>query len=78
MSISEAHRKLGHISYTTIKHAISTGRITGIDLDMDSKPEFCEACVKAKSSKEPFPKKWIPELPNMASEYIGICGDQHQ
>jgi hypothetical protein len=24
---------------------------------MDSKPEFCEACVKAKSSREPFPKK---------------------
>ena len=57
MSISEAHRKLGHISHTAIKHAISSGRIIGIELDMDSKPEFCEACVKAKSSKEPFPKK---------------------
>ena len=47
MSISEAHRKLGHISYGVITHAISKGFITGIKLDKDSKPEFCEACVKA-------------------------------
>jgi hypothetical protein len=57
MSISEAHRKLGHISHNAIRHAISSGRITGIDLDMDSKPEFCEPCVKAKSARQPFPKK---------------------
>ena len=57
MSISEAHRKLGHISCSAIKHAISTGQITGIELDMDSKPDFCEPCVKAKSARQPFPKK---------------------
>jgi hypothetical protein len=57
MSISEAHRKLGHISYGAIGHAISKGLITGIDLDRDSKPEFCEACTKAKSARQPFPKE---------------------
>ena len=57
MSISEVHQRLGHISHTTIKHAISTGKITGIDLDMDSKPEFCEPCAKAKSIWQPFLKK---------------------
>ena len=57
MSISEAHRKLGHISYSAVKHAISSGFITGIDLDMDSKPTFCEACAKAKSAHQPFPKE---------------------
>src|SRR5882762_1282926 len=57
MSISEAHRKLGHISHSAIRNAISTGQITGIELDMDSKPEFCEPCVKAKSARIPFPKK---------------------
>ena len=31
MSISEAHRKLGHISYGVITHAISKGFITGIE-----------------------------------------------
>ena len=33
MSMNEAHRRLGHISSAAIKHAISKGFITGIDLD---------------------------------------------
>ena len=57
MSISEAHRKLGHISSAAIKHAVSKGFITGICLDNDSKPEFCDACAKAKSARQPFPKE---------------------
>ena len=59
MSISEAHRKLGHISYGAITHAISKGFITRIKLDKDSKPEFCEACAKAKSARQPFPEAYI-------------------
>ena len=31
--------------------------VTGIKLDFDSKPEFCEACIKAKASCKPFPKR---------------------
>ena len=54
MSISEAHRKLGHISHTMIKHAITSGQITGIDLDMDLKPDFWKPCTKAKSTHQPF------------------------
>jgi len=57
MTISEAHRKLGHIAHAAIKHAISQGRITGIELDPDSKPEFCKPCAKAKSARQPFPKE---------------------
>ena len=57
MSISEAHCKLGHISHTAIKHAVTSRRIAKIDLDIDSKPEFCEPCAKAKSACQPFPKK---------------------
>jgi hypothetical protein len=57
MSISEAHCKLGHISHSAIRHAISSRQITGIDLDMDLKPEFCKPCVKAKSARQPFPKE---------------------
>ena len=29
----------------------------GIELDKDSKLDFCEACAKAKSSRQPFPKE---------------------
>jgi len=51
------HRKLGHIGHVAIKHAVSSGVITGIELEPESKPEFCEACAKAKSAREPFPKE---------------------
>ena len=57
ISISEVHHRLGHISHTTIKHAITSGWITGINLDMDSKPDFCKPCAKAKSAHQPFPKE---------------------
>ena len=75
MSISEAHRKLGHISYGAITHAISKGFITRIELDKDSKPEFCKACAKAKSARQPRAKL---ELQNTESMYTGIYGVQHQ
>ena len=36
---------------------VSKGFITGIELDAESKPDFCEACAKAKSAKQPFSKE---------------------
>ena len=50
MTISEVHQKLGHIVHATIKHTILQGLITSIELNLDSSPEFCEACAKAKST----------------------------
>ena len=57
LTISEAHRKLGHIAPSAIKYAITKGHITGIQLDPESKPEFCEVCAKAKAAQQPFPKE---------------------
>ena len=57
LTISEAHRKLGHIAPSAIKYVIAKGHITGIQLDPESKPEFCEACAKAKAARQPFPKE---------------------
>jgi len=57
MDINLAHRKFGHISHNAIRHAVSKGYITRIKLDNQSKPEFCEACAKAKSARQPFPKE---------------------
>lgn len=31
--------------------------VTRINLDLNSKPEFCEACIKAKATCKPFPKE---------------------
>ena len=50
MSISKVHCKLGHISHTTIKYAITSGQIARIDLDVNLKPEICKPCAKAKSA----------------------------
>jgi hypothetical protein len=74
MSISEAHRKLGHILCSAIKHAVANGLITGIDLDISSKPKFCKACAKVKSAYQPFPKSPTPGLRNSENKYIEICG----
>lgn len=57
MSISQAHKKLGHISYSAIKHVILQGFIAGIELNPESKPDFCNTCAKAKSAQQPFPKE---------------------
>lgn len=54
MSISEAHCKFGHITHTAIRYAVTQNLITGINLDLDSKPEFCEPCAKAKLARQPF------------------------
>ena len=57
MSISKTHRKLGHLAYGAVTHTISKGYIAGIDLDTNLKPEFCDACAKAKVARQPFPKE---------------------
>ena len=57
LTISKAHRKLGHITPSAIKYVIAKGPITGIQLDPESKPEFCKVCAKAKAARQPFPKE---------------------
>ena len=57
LTISEAHWKLGHIAPSAIKYTITKGHITGIQLDPESKPEFCKACAKAKAAQQPYPKE---------------------
>ena len=56
MTIQEAHLKFGHTAHDAIKYAIAKGLILGIELDLTSKPEFCDACAKAKASRQLFPK----------------------
>ena len=57
LNINKAHCRLGHISSAAIRHAVMKGFITGIDLDKSSKPKFCEACVKAKLARQPYPQE---------------------
>jgi hypothetical protein len=57
MMIKEAHCKFSHIAHAAIKHAMTAGKITGVEIDQNSKPEFCEACAKTKVDRVPFPKQ---------------------
>ena len=45
------------LSVRCIKNAILTRCITGIELNIDLKPEFYKPCAKAKSAKFPFSQK---------------------
>ena len=57
LTISKAHQKLSHIAPSAIKYVIAKGHITGIQLDPESKPEFCKVCAKAKAAQQPFLKE---------------------
>jgi hypothetical protein len=56
MSINELHRKMGHINHDDLRRMVKEGSITGMDLDTDSKPEFCPGCIEGKAPRRPFPK----------------------
>src|SRR6266550_3277062 len=57
VSISEFHRRMGHVNHDDLRHMIKEGTATGIDLDMNSKPEQCVQCIEAKATTNPFPKE---------------------
>lgn len=56
-TIHDLHKVLGHVLYAAVQYAIRKGLVTGVQLDSTSSAEFCEACVKAKSTHKPFPKE---------------------
>jgi hypothetical protein len=55
LTVCELHHVLGHVSQTTVLEAVKKGLIEGVELDATSQPEFCEACIKAKATRAPFP-----------------------
>src|SRR5215471_4504867 len=56
ISISDLHRLMGHVNHHDLCKMVHEGQVTGIELDVNSKPEFCPTCVKAKAPRKPFPK----------------------
>ena len=80
LTISEAHQKLGHIAPSAIKYTIAKGHITSIQLDPESKPEFCEVCAKAKAARQPFPKESETRVTKYG-EHVDVpkgCGCDHK
>jgi hypothetical protein len=55
--VSDLHRTLGYVAQPTVIDAICNRLIEGVELIPASKPEFCEACTKAKAVRQPFSAK---------------------
>ena len=61
MTITELHQKMGHVNHDDLRRMVKEGMVNGIELDLDSKPEFCTACIQAKAARKPFAKKSTTE-----------------
>jgi hypothetical protein len=65
LTINELHRALGHVAQGAVQYMVKQGLIEGVELDSASTLEFCEACTKAKATRQPFPE----EMANRARTY---------
>ena len=61
---------MGHVNHDDLHKVVKVGMVTGIELDYNSKPEFCEACIKAKATHKPFPKKSQTKYKNYGDKVI--------
>lgn len=57
MSINELHQQIGHVNHEDLQCMVEKGMLTRINLDMSSKAEFSETCVKSKATCVPFPRE---------------------
>jgi hypothetical protein len=55
LTINKLHRTLGHVAQGAMLYVVKQGLIEGIELNSASTPEFCDACTKAKATRQPFP-----------------------
>ncbi|QRW10540.1 Copia-like polyprotein/retrotransposon [Ceratobasidium sp. AG-Ba] len=57
--ISTWHRRLGHINYEYVLDMVRKGHVKGMDIVGSRKPPsvVCEACMKGKQTRTPFPKE---------------------
>src|ERR1700722_825388 len=57
VSLADAHRILGHISYSAVRHLAKIRAVDRLEIDLNSPEEFCEACAQAKPLRKPFPEE---------------------
>jgi hypothetical protein len=61
---------MGHVNHEDLWHMVENGMVTGINLDMSLKPEFCKACIKAKVTHKPFPKESKTEYKSYGDKVV--------
>jgi hypothetical protein len=70
MIINEFHKKMGHINHDNLHEMVKKQLVTGINLDLESKAEFCEMCTKAKATCKTFPKKTTSEYRKYSDKIV--------
>jgi transposase InsO family protein len=69
VSAMELHRRLGHIAVNNARKLVTSGAITGIELDPDAPDADCDACIFARATRLPVPKVRIsPPAQNFGDE----------
>jgi hypothetical protein len=53
---TDCHRKFGHVSISGLQKLLAKDLVDGLDIDIDSAIEDCEACKESKQSHAPFPQ----------------------
>ena len=59
ITLDEAHRMLGHVSYAAARDAITRGLVEGVSLIPGSKPTACDACEAGKMTRKAIAKERV-------------------
>ena len=59
MTLDEAHRMLGHVSYTAARDTIMRGLVEGVSLIPGSKSTACDACEAGKMTRKAIAKERV-------------------
>jgi transposase InsO family protein len=67
------HRRLAHVNLRQLREL--TANADGMDLPLDGKPNFCEACIEGKMHRLPHPPlKEIKSTKKLELIYTDVCG----
>jgi hypothetical protein len=61
---------MGHVNHDDLRRMVEKGMVTGITLDVSSKAEFCETCIKSKAVRKPFPKESRTEYKTYGAKVV--------
>ncbi|KAK3880875.1 hypothetical protein Pcinc_014673 [Petrolisthes cinctipes] len=71
----EALGRYGHLGIDNLKILVRDDLVDGLNFDVNKELEFCEACVKGKSKKSPFPcNKVKPDREPLELIHSDVCG----
>lgn len=68
------HRRLGHLSMGNVCKLINTQMATGTDTRVSSLLDFCEPCVKAKSTRQPYSGSRPATKRPLERVHTDVCG----